>query len=454
MRVLVEDPARAPGGERPGGPPVAVVGLVAWAHPSGRSSRTTLAGWRAASARGLVRADDVVRRRDDGGEVADARRLEAEGAEGSDLGHGTFGRVRHGGRRATGPTASYDSGGRGATDPARTHGHSGPPARLRNFPTGRDVLALRPYLRRTAHARSLRASTIAGRSPPRSCSCRSSRSPSVRPSRSAAPRRRRPHDGGPRAPRRATPGSGRGWRSAVHLRNDGPPVSGELRLAGGAQGRTRFGTVVDLPTRRTRPSCSTPSRRRSVASSRSPSSSASRRSRRPRSTFTIHDASQLIVGSSPRSPGDIVAGIDLAAQPEPASRRRSSRSTPEDLPERVEAWGGLDRLVWQDVDSNRLTDAPAGGPPGLDRRRRPPRHRRRHDRPEHAVRVPRRASCRTGRPPPSTSRPARSPSLLGTVPAGTADLPALGGDAHRRPGAARRAAIASSPPNGRTATGR
>ena len=28
---------------------------------------------------------------------------------------------------------------------------------------------------------------------------------------------------------------------------------------------------------------------------------------------------------------------------------------PEDLPERVEAWGGLDRLVWQDLDSNRLT---------------------------------------------------------------------------------------------------
>ena len=30
---------------------------------------------------------------------------------------------------------------------------------------------------------------------------------------------------------------------------------------------------------------------------------------------------------------------------------------PEDLPERVEAWGVLDRLVWQDVDSHRLTDA-------------------------------------------------------------------------------------------------
>ena len=35
---------------------------------------------------------------------------------------------------------------------------------------------------------------------------------------------------------------------AVHLKNDGPPIQGELRLSGGSQGRTRFGTVVDLPT--------------------------------------------------------------------------------------------------------------------------------------------------------------------------------------------------------------
>ncbi|HEV7604577.1 MAG TPA: hypothetical protein VGO15_06390, partial [Candidatus Limnocylindrales bacterium] len=35
---------------------------------------------------------------------------------------------------------------------------------------------------------------------------------------------------------------------SVHLRNDGPAVTGELRLAGGSQGQTRFGTLVDLPT--------------------------------------------------------------------------------------------------------------------------------------------------------------------------------------------------------------
>src|SRR6185503_11669976 len=29
--------------------------------------------------------------------------------------------------------------------------------------------------------------------------------------------------------------------------------------------------------------------------------------------------------------------------------------TPDDLPERLEAWGAIDRIVWQDVDSERLS---------------------------------------------------------------------------------------------------
>jgi hypothetical protein len=34
----------------------------------------------------------------------------------------------------------------------------------------------------------------------------------------------------------------------VHLRNEGPSVTGELRLDNGSQARTQFGTPVDLPT--------------------------------------------------------------------------------------------------------------------------------------------------------------------------------------------------------------
>ena len=35
---------------------------------------------------------------------------------------------------------------------------------------------------------------------------------------------------------------------SVHLKNDGPPIAGELRLSGGSTGNSRFGVVVDLPT--------------------------------------------------------------------------------------------------------------------------------------------------------------------------------------------------------------
>ena len=51
----------------------------------------------------------------------------------------------------------------------------------------------------------------------------------------------------------------------------------------------------------------------------------------------------------------LVVADQAAGRAAPARRPRSSRSTVADLPERVEGWGGLDRLVWQDVDSNQLS---------------------------------------------------------------------------------------------------
>ncbi len=53
-------------------------------------------------------------------------------------------------------------------------------------------------------------------------------------------------------------------------------------------------------------------------------------------------------------PGEIVGGIDLLPNQNQIAPVIVPLD-PEDLPERVEAWGGLDRLVWQDLDSNRLT---------------------------------------------------------------------------------------------------
>ncbi len=55
---------------------------------------------------------------------------------------------------------------------------------------------------------------------------------------------------------------------SVRLKNDGPAIVGELRLAGGTQGQTRFGTPVDLPSIADRPMSCTSSHRPSATHSR------------------------------------------------------------------------------------------------------------------------------------------------------------------------------------------
>ena len=106
---------------------------------------------------------------------------------------------------------------------------------------------------------------------------------------------------------------------AVHLKNDGPAVTGELRLAGGTQGQTQFGDArrpAD-PVRQDATSC-TPSRRRSGSDAR-------RRARRRRhddrhdqgrrSRSTTRPSSSS--ASSPSIPSDIVG------EPRPACRTRT-----------------------------------------------------------------------------------------------------------------------------------
>lgn len=143
---------------------------------------------------------------------------------------------------------------------------------------------------------------------------------------------------------------------AIHVRNDGPPITGELRLNGGAQGRTRFGTPVDLPTTSDKTflvyaqppafgrelQVALVSDDRPIATVKAP--------------FTIHDATQMGIGVIADKPGAIIAGVNLAPGPNQVAPVLV-QLTPGDLPERVEAWGGLDRLIWQDVDSSRLTIA-------------------------------------------------------------------------------------------------
>jgi hypothetical protein len=136
----------------------------------------------------------------------------------------------------------------------------------------------------------------------------------------------------------------------VHLRNDGPAVVGELRLAGGAQGRTRFGTSVDLPTQSEKDYilyAQPPAFARAidvalVADGRTVATKSV--------SFSVHDSTQLIVGIVAEQPQRIVPQLNLL----PAANGQATAIVPlsaADLPDRVEAWGALDRLIWQDVDS-------------------------------------------------------------------------------------------------------
>ena len=140
----------------------------------------------------------------------------------------------------------------------------------------------------------------------------------------------------------------------IHVANQGPAISGELRLSGGNQSRTRFGTKVDLPTgsnKTYRLYAQPPAFGREVEISLVEGETTIYSIKAP---FQAHDATQLVVGIVAERPGDIVGDLDLL----PNQNNVAPLTVPlnvEDLPERVEAWGILDRLIWQDTDSSRLS---------------------------------------------------------------------------------------------------
>jgi hypothetical protein len=140
---------------------------------------------------------------------------------------------------------------------------------------------------------------------------------------------------------------------AVHVKNDGPAIDGELRMAGGSQGRTRFGVPAPLPTQSDKTFllyAQPPAFGRELEISLVDHGETILKTK---VSFTVHDPTQLVVGVVAERPGDIVGAIDLLpnqAQVAPVILPLD----PEDLPSRVEAWGPIDRLIWQDIDSNRL----------------------------------------------------------------------------------------------------
>lgn len=145
----------------------------------------------------------------------------------------------------------------------------------------------------------------------------------------------------------------------VQLENSGPAVSGELRIAGGSQGRTTFSMPVDLPT---------DSRKAYVLHAQPPAFGRTIKVELVSNggtvasadvAYLVHDASQLVVGIVAEKPAGIIP--ELALQPSingsPAVPVALSIS---DLPDRVEGWAALDHLIWQDVDSDQLSTEQLG----------------------------------------------------------------------------------------------
>jgi len=212
----------------------------------------------------------------------------------------------------------------------------------------------------------------------------------------------------------------------VHLVNNGPAIAGELRLAGGTQGQTRFGTTVDLPTQ---------SDKTYLLYAQPPAfgselevilAEGDEKVVGTKVKFAIHDATQLMVAVVAEHPEGIVGNLGLLPNQNQVAPLVMSIA-PEDLPERVEAWGALDRVVWQDIDADRLSPAQlealrgwvagggrlviAGGTTG----------------PKALAGFP--DSLLPYRPLTTTDVPPRSLSgILGDIPPGATELPALSGE--------------------------
>jgi hypothetical protein len=140
----------------------------------------------------------------------------------------------------------------------------------------------------------------------------------------------------------------------VRLRNEGVPIVGELRLQGGSQGGTRFSVPVDLPS---------PSDKLFTLHAQPPSFGqqlevllvvGNNTVAQQKVSFTVHDQAQMTIGVIAAQTQGIVGGLQLPAGQNGLAPVVIPLDTT-DLPERIEAWSALDRLIWQDVDTNTLS---------------------------------------------------------------------------------------------------
>ncbi len=140
----------------------------------------------------------------------------------------------------------------------------------------------------------------------------------------------------------------------VDLQNDGPQIRGELQMNGGDQSNARYAMAVDLPTN---------SRKTYVLHAQPPAFGRNvtvdlvadgQKIESVTVAYLVHDATQLVVGVVAELQAPLISQIKLPASPtgvDPAI----IPLTVADLPSRVEGWSVIDRLIWQDIDSNSLS---------------------------------------------------------------------------------------------------
>ena len=140
----------------------------------------------------------------------------------------------------------------------------------------------------------------------------------------------------------------------VDLQNDGPAIQGELRMDGGTTSNARFAMEVSLPTG---------SHQTYILHVQPPGFGRNVKVDLVQSeqvvdsitvAYLVHEATQMVVGVLAERPQAIVSQVNLP----PSAFGAAPAIVPltvADLPERAEGWGVLDRLVWQDIDSNQLS---------------------------------------------------------------------------------------------------
>jgi len=142
----------------------------------------------------------------------------------------------------------------------------------------------------------------------------------------------------------------------VLVTNNGPAVTGELRIRGPNSGQSRYGVQADLPPGAVQRF--TLYAQTALFGSRVNidlvSGDATLATQQVR--ITSHDASSPLVAVIAERPAGILPAVTEAMLNPNASTAAFITLQIFDLPPRVEAWAAIDRLVWQDADAAQLTN--------------------------------------------------------------------------------------------------